>query len=83
MVKVPTFLMKKAKSINRTNHKVGKTGKMMFYKKKTQDLKRKRVEIEKKAAKQEVIDEKVWFEPDDMYVDCDIPADQEFVPVKK
>jgi hypothetical protein len=37
---------------------------MMFYKKKTQALKRKRMEIEKKAAKKEVVDDKVFLPPD-------------------
>ena len=64
MVHIPTWLVEKVKALKRKNHKVGKTGEMMFYKKKTQALKRKRMEIEKKAAKKEVVDDKVFLPPD-------------------
>lgn len=71
----------KVKEQNKNIHKKGKTGKMMTNIDRKEELKRKRVEIEKRLANNEIAKDKVWLPKEDFTEAEFQPLGKEFVPV--
>lgn len=83
MILVDLDWLNKIKEQQKTHHKKGKSGKMITNCQRKEELKRKRIEIEKRQAANEVRQDKVWLPQEDFNEPDTLPIGKEFVPIDK
>lgn len=83
MILVDMEWLEKIKEQSKTHHRKGKSGKMITNNQRKEELKRKRVEIEKRQAANEFAQDKVWFPQEDFTATDAQPIGKEYVPIAK
>lgn len=83
MILVDFDWLEKVRAQAKTIHRKGKSGRMITNTHRREELKRKRTEIEKRIANNEIERDKVWFPQEDFDNNVAQPVGKEFVPIDR